>query len=97
LLHFVLAQVLGLYKGVMSPLIGIGLCNAVLFSANGVFREVLRNEGEHQLSLCRITLAGAMAGGVMALLNCPIELLKVRLQIQDATQSKTVRLARPCH
>lgn len=30
-----------------------------------------------------IGLAGSMAGSVMAFLNCPIELLKVKLQTQD--------------
>lgn len=33
-------------------------------------------------------LAGAMAGGVMAFANCPIELLKVRLQVQDPTRPR---------
>lgn len=83
--------VLGLYKGVTSPLIGIGFCNAVLFSANGTFRAVLHNEErERQLGLGRIALAGFFAGGVMAAVNCPIELLKVRLQIQDGQSVKLV-------
>lgn len=30
-----------------------------------------------------IGVAGSMAGSVMAFLNCPIELLKVKLQTQD--------------
>ena len=30
-----------------------------------------------------IGIAGSMAGSVMAFLNCPIELLKVKLQTQD--------------
>ena len=33
-------------------------------------------------------MAGAMAGAVMAFANCPIELLKVRLQIQDPSQPR---------
>ena len=28
-------------------------------------------------------IAGGLAGSVMALFNCPIELLKVKLQVQD--------------
>lgn len=31
----------------------------------------------------QIGTAGSMAGSVMAFLNCPIELLKVKLQTQD--------------
>lgn len=35
------------------------------------------------ISLVEIGIAGSMAGSVMAFLNCPIELLKVKLQTQD--------------
>lgn len=33
--------------------------------------------------IVQIGVAGSMAGSVMSFLNCPIELLKVKLQIQD--------------
>lgn len=33
--------------------------------------------------IVEIGVAGSMAGSVMAFLNCPIELLKVKLQTQD--------------
>lgn len=33
-------------------------------------------------------MAGALAGSAMAFANCPIELLKVRLQVQDPTKPK---------
>jgi len=32
---------LALYKGVSSPLLGIGFCNSVVFAANGFFRDRL--------------------------------------------------------
>ncbi|KAI9266133.1 mitochondrial carrier domain-containing protein [Helicostylum pulchrum] len=74
----------GLYRGVMSPLAGIGFCNAVMFMANGHSRRLLQNGDEKKvLSIVEIGLAGSMAGSVMAFLNCPIELLKVKLQTQD--------------
>jgi len=72
----------GLYKGVNSPLMGVGICNAVLFSANGNFRRLLHKDSAIPLSLTQIGVAGALSGGVMSLLNCPVELLKVRLQVQ---------------
>lgn len=34
-------RIAGLYKGVASPILGIGLCNAILFTANGQFRRIL--------------------------------------------------------
>ncbi|CEP07996.1 hypothetical protein [Parasitella parasitica] len=74
----------GLYRGVMSPLAGIGFCNAVMFMANGWSRRMLQNGDEQRvLSIFEIGVAGSMAGSVMAFLNCPIELLKVKLQTQD--------------
>ncbi|KAF9570568.1 hypothetical protein EC968_001687 [Mortierella alpina] len=73
----------GLYKGVTSPLMGIGICNAVMFAANGTFRRMFQGGDEtKQLSLFQIGCAGSMAGGVMAFVNCPVELLKVKLQTQ---------------
>lgn len=74
----------GLYRGVMPPLAGIGFCNAVMFMSNGYFRRLLQQgDSKKVLSIVEIGLAGSMAGSVMAFLNCPIELLKVKLQTQD--------------
>ncbi|PVU99621.1 hypothetical protein BB559_000534 [Furculomyces boomerangus] len=76
----------GLYKGVASPMMGIGFCNAVVFAANGEFRKYLSEfrglRSGDDLSLFDKALAGGLAGGVMSLLNCPVELLKVKLQTQ---------------
>ncbi|KAJ2964688.1 hypothetical protein NQZ79_g461 [Umbelopsis isabellina] len=75
----------GLYRGVTSPLAGIGICNAVLFTANGKFRRLLQGEDEKkELSLGQIGVAGLGAGFVMAFFNCPVELLKVKLQTQSS-------------
>ncbi|KAI8145117.1 mitochondrial carrier domain-containing protein [Fennellomyces sp. T-0311] len=74
----------GLYRGVASPLAGIGFCNAVVFMSNGYFRRMLQFGDETKpLSIADIGIAGGLAGTVMAFFNCPIELLKVKLQVQD--------------
>ncbi|KAI7867813.1 mitochondrial carrier domain-containing protein [Spinellus fusiger] len=74
----------GLYRGVASPLAGVGFCNAVVFMSNGEFRRLLQGGGPNKvLSLPQVGLAGSMAGTVMSFFNCPIELLKVKLQTQD--------------
>lgn len=36
-----------------------------------------------QKQIDEIGIAGGLAGAVMAFFNCPIELLKVKLQVQD--------------
>ncbi|KAI8805107.1 mitochondrial carrier domain-containing protein [Cladochytrium replicatum] len=73
-----------LYKGVTSPLTGVGFCNAILFSVNGNIRRALAGpSGDPQkLSIGQYTLGGALTGGVIAFVACPIELLKVKLQTQ---------------
>ncbi|CAO3599774.1 unnamed protein product [Absidia cylindrospora] len=73
----------GVYRGVASPLAGIGLCNAVVFMSNGYFRRWIQHGAERELSLAEVGVAGAFAGSVMSFFNCPIELLKVKLQTQD--------------
>ncbi|ORX43999.1 mitochondrial carrier [Hesseltinella vesiculosa] len=73
----------GLYRGVTSPLAGIGLCNAVVFMSNGAFRRMLLAGEDRPLTLAEVGIAGSLAGSVMSLFNCPIELLKVKLQTQD--------------
>jgi solute carrier family 25 carnitine/acylcarnitine transporter 20/29 len=52
--------------------------------SNGEFRRILQGGNPNkELSLSEIFIAGSMAGTVMAFFNCPIELLKVKLQTQD--------------
>jgi solute carrier family 25 carnitine/acylcarnitine transporter 20/29 len=57
--------------------------NAVVFMANGEFRRIIQKGEDRELSLGEIAIAGAFAGSVMSFFNCPIELLKVKLQTQD--------------
>ncbi|RUS22655.1 hypothetical protein BC937DRAFT_88104 [Endogone sp. FLAS-F59071] len=62
---------------------GAGICNAVLFAANGNFRRMFQNGDETKiLSLAEIAIAGSMTGFAIAFVNCPLELLKVKLQTQ---------------
>jgi len=78
----------GLYKGATSPLMGSGLCNAVLFSTNGFFRRMLQNGDNTQaLTLKQTGIAGACTGVVMSFFSCPQELLKVTLQTQNQKPS----------
>ncbi|ORX69420.1 mitochondrial carrier [Linderina pennispora] len=75
----------GLYKGVTSPLAGIGFCNAVVFAANGYFLRLFQSNSSQPLTLQQKAIAGGLAGGVMSFMNCPVELLKVKLQTQYGT------------
>ncbi|RKP23261.1 mitochondrial carrier domain-containing protein, partial [Syncephalis pseudoplumigaleata] len=83
----------GLFKGVYSPLLGIGICNAALFSANENFRRLLQtdNTGQDSMSLGNMTLAGGMSGIVLAFILCPVELVKIRMQVQYGDGRSTAR------
>ncbi|CAG8502026.1 924_t:CDS:2 [Paraglomus occultum] len=73
----------GLYKGVTSPLMGIGFCNAILFTINGRIRNAIQGpDKERQLTLSEIATSGALTGAFMGFVNCPVELVKIRLQLQ---------------
>jgi len=82
----------GLYKGMSSPLVGAGIANAFIFSCYGFTRQtVLKKEdraGGNRSSdtLLEVFVCGAGAGVGAALINCPMELVRTRLQVQ--TQGK---------
>lgn len=82
--------ILSLYKGISSPLLGIGFSNAILFTSNAIFLSLLNGTNELNMKrnerLKNVALAGAFSGAMMAFANCPIELVKVRLQLQKANQ-----------
>lgn len=71
---------LALYKGTLSPLLGIAGVNSLLFAAYAVSKRVVSPYPE--LSLGQIATAGAMAGAVNSILASPVEMFKVRMQAQ---------------
>ena len=80
----------GLYKGAASPLAGAAAHNAFLFLINGLAKSWLlslkppRAEGDppHTLSVADQFAAGAIAGGFISIVETPIDLFKVKLQVQ---------------
>lgn len=82
----------GFYKGLLFPLSTEGARNCLFF---GVY-ERFKGDNEN-VTYARIALAGAIGGGVQALLGSPVELVKVQLQNQTA-RDKTLRTFRgPLH
>ena len=73
-----LKQVFGLYKGMLSPMAGIGLINAIIFGVQG---NVLRILDPGLSSQC---IAGGIAGAVQSIICCPMELAKTRVQVQTS-------------
>ncbi|KAI8980464.1 mitochondrial carrier domain-containing protein [Pilobolus umbonatus] len=80
-----------LYKGMASPLVGIGAVNALLFAANSRIKNSLQTHPDEILSIDKIALAGAGAGIVNSILASPVEMLKIKMQAQfgsHATEGK---------
>lgn len=75
-----LKQVFGLYKGMLSPMAGVGLINAIIFGVHGNLQRVL------EPGLSSHCFAGAVAGAVQSIVCCPMELAKTRVQIQSSAQ-----------
>ena len=76
-----------LYKGLSSPLLGSMAENALLFWAYNhcqQFIRIVQNNDDNELSVFQCALAGAGAGAMVPLVLTPVELIKCRLQVQNA-------------
>lgn len=73
-----------MYKGVMPPMLGVGAQNAVLFLAYGTSIRLMAPKGrEEEASLATVTLAGSIGGFFCGFVTGPVELLKVRQQVDE--------------
>ncbi|XP_008152994.1 mitochondrial basic amino acids transporter isoform X2 [Eptesicus fuscus] len=84
-------SVLGLYKGMGSPLMGLTFINALVFGVQG---NTLRALGQD--SPTNQFLAGAAAGAIQCVICCPMELAKTRLQLQDVGAARTYQGSLDC-
>ncbi|KAJ2162382.1 hypothetical protein GGF46_000746 [Coemansia sp. RSA 552] len=80
--------VLGLYKGMASPLVGIAAVNSLLFWAYSYGKTLQTGSSDVTATLGQVAIAGAGAGAVNSALASPVELLKVRLQVQYNTAAE---------
>ena len=76
----------GLYRGMASPLCGVGLVNAVVFLANEESKRLIVTSrgyaGLADLGAVDAFAAGALTGAASSLITCPVELPMVRLQTE---------------
>ncbi|GAB1297784.1 Mitochondrial basic amino acids transporter [Apodemus speciosus] len=84
-------SVLGLYKGLGSPLMGLTFINALVFGVQG---NTLRALGQD--SPLNQFLAGAAAGAIQCVVCCPMELAKTRLQLQAVGPARTYKGSLDC-
>ncbi|KAJ7623582.1 carnitine/acyl carnitine carrier [Roridomyces roridus] len=83
-------RLVGLYKGISSPLLTVALMNGLVFASYNFFlRLQLQGSDTASASLTQITLAGVGCGIVSAAVTTPTELIKIRQQ--QCTGSSTAR------
>ncbi len=73
---------LGLYRGVSSPMTGVVLLNALAFQSFGMAKRALGELPGFDLSVPRLFVAGGMAGAAIALAECPVDFLKTQMQLK---------------
>ncbi|KAI9361245.1 mitochondrial carrier domain-containing protein, partial [Zopfochytrium polystomum] len=84
-------KIRGLYKGMGSPIVGVAVINSLLFGVYGWFLHHLSqvpfingaNADPDTPSVSTIFWAGCFSGSINALVSCPMELVKIRLQNQQ--------------
>ena len=72
----------GLYKGIASPLIGFSAMNSIQFGVYDNCLLRLEHGFTHQPSLLNAFLAGGMGGLAQLPLAVPVELVRIRMQVQ---------------
>eukprot|EP00698_Gefionella_okellyi_P007425 TRINITY_DN1810_c0_g1_i2.p1 TRINITY_DN1810_c0_g1~~TRINITY_DN1810_c0_g1_i2.p1 ORF type:complete len:316 (+),score=43.58 TRINITY_DN1810_c0_g1_i2:76-948(+) len=80
---------LGLYKGVQSPLVGVAALNAIVFASYGQSCKFLKETPNERLAMTKIAIAAAVAGVAVSVVECPVDLVKAKMQVQSATAAGT--------
>lgn len=77
-------QMLGLYKGIGSPMMGLTFINTIVFGVQGQTMRLLGQD-----TPTNQFLAGSAAGAIQCVICCPMELAKTRMQMQGTGEKKT--------
>jgi len=79
-----------LYRGIMSPIFAEAPKRAIKFSTNDYYKQLFAPIKHEQL---RAVVAGAAAGCTEAFVNCPFEVVKVRMQAKTSVYKSTMEAA----
>ncbi|MCJ1342198.1 mitochondrial aspartate-glutamate transporter agc1 [Peltigera leucophlebia] len=72
----------GLYSGVLPQLIGVAPEKAIKLTVNDIVRGHFSNKTTGEIRLPHELLAGGLAGGCQVVFTNPLEIVKIRLQVQ---------------
>jgi len=78
-------SVFGLYKGLLSPLLGVSAQNALIF---GVQRTLLKYADN---SLASEFYAGVVTGALLSFVSSPVEFTKIQMQMQNTGTTSKVK------
>lgn len=79
---------LGLYKGVKSPLVGIGFANSLMFVTNGYFKRIIADGiPDDKMTIKQHITSGFLSGCVMPIVSAPMEHMKIKLQTNHLSGS----------
>eukprot|EP01087_Luapelamoeba_hula_P020296 TRINITY_DN690_c0_g2_i1.p1 TRINITY_DN690_c0_g2~~TRINITY_DN690_c0_g2_i1.p1 ORF type:complete len:277 (+),score=47.34 TRINITY_DN690_c0_g2_i1:304-1134(+) len=89
--HIIKTEGVGrLYRGIASPILAEAPKRAVKFSTNETYKSLFSFIPDAQL---RAVAAGASAGITEAFVNCPFEVVKVRMQARQSDYKNTMDAA----
>ncbi|CAK8535785.1 unnamed protein product [Lathyrus sativus] len=78
-----------LYRGMAVPLASVGFQNAIIFQSYTIFTRICSpyNSFNGPPSFVNVALGGLGAGALQSILMCPVELVKIRIQLQKNIDS----------
>merc|ERR1711991_459663 len=79
----------GLYKGMMSPLVGATLTKTVNFGAFGFLVAGLKDKGK-PATLPQMIVAGSLSAVTASLILTPVDRAKILLQIQRTAEERAL-------
>ncbi|KAI9092639.1 mitochondrial carrier domain-containing protein [Phlyctochytrium arcticum] len=86
----------GLYSGLLPQLVGVAPEKAIKLTMNDLMRSRLKDKKTGQITIGGEILSGCVAGGSQVMFTNPLEIVKIRLQVQGEA-AKTAVEAVPKH
>ncbi|CAD6586615.1 MAG: hypothetical protein CYPHOPRED_003618 [Cyphobasidiales sp. Tagirdzhanova-0007] len=77
-----------LVAGAAAPILGLAFIDSAFFALYGRTMSILKQDRQDPYSLPWVFASGSLAGGVCALLQTPIEVIKCRAQVENQASSK---------
>lgn len=81
----------GLYSGVLPQLVGVAPEKAIKLTVNDLVRGSFTDKQSGSIALWAEIMAGASAGGCQVVFTNPLEIVKIRLQVQGEAMKAAAR------